>query len=164
MSVFKNKHVIAALIIAPVLAILSYFVTDTVVSEKPRHVVPGHSYPLAARPDCRYQSGHCTLENGDLKFRLSVDNENTRDIFILKLSSSSPLNSVTVSVFDDKKPERPRMMTKTDEVGMIWQFLMDKFDADNSRLRIAALTDGSYFYAETGLIFTEYQTPFPHRQ
>ncbi|MGY0646152.1 MAG: hypothetical protein ACW7DN_16410, partial [Paraglaciecola chathamensis] len=61
---FKNKHIITALIVTPLLAIAGYFATDYIVSERPQQAQQGGQYQLAALPNCRYASGKCGLKNG----------------------------------------------------------------------------------------------------
>jgi len=62
MSVLKNKHLVIAMLVAPVLAVLSYFALDVLVGERPKPAEEGQSYPLVEKPDCRYASGHCGLK------------------------------------------------------------------------------------------------------
>lgn len=52
-----NKHVVIAMLVAPVLAVIAYFAVDASVSEPPKAAQPGQSYPLAVRSNCRYTSG-----------------------------------------------------------------------------------------------------------
>jgi hypothetical protein len=52
MKFFTNKHVIASLIIAPILAILAGFMVDDLVADdalKAEKVIP---YPLVANSNC----------------------------------------------------------------------------------------------------------------
>ncbi len=43
---FKNKHFIIALLIAPILSLIAYFGTDMALSEKPHAAKEGESYKL----------------------------------------------------------------------------------------------------------------------
>lgn len=45
---FKNKHFILALLIAPILSIIAYFGTDMALSEKPHAAKEGETYKLAS--------------------------------------------------------------------------------------------------------------------
>lgn len=47
---FKNKHLIIALLIAPILSLIAYFGTDLALSEKPHAAKEGESYKLPASP------------------------------------------------------------------------------------------------------------------
>ncbi|NOQ87942.1 MAG: hypothetical protein GQ550_03380, partial [Gammaproteobacteria bacterium] len=55
MQILKNKHLILAMFVAPVLAIIAYSSVDTIVSEQPQAAMQGSSYKLAAKSNCRYQ-------------------------------------------------------------------------------------------------------------
>lgn len=66
---FKNKHFIIALLIAPILSLIAYFGTDMALSEKPHAAKEGESYKLASKSNCRYTSGLCDMENGDFKVK-----------------------------------------------------------------------------------------------
>ena len=67
---FTNKHVVVAMLVAPILAILAWFAVDALVSERPHVAHEGGAYRLAAKPSCRYASGMCELENADLKISI----------------------------------------------------------------------------------------------
>jgi hypothetical protein len=150
----KNKHIIAAMIIAPLLAIMSYFLTDNMVSEKPHAAEPGKAYPLVAKSNCRYESGLCTLENGELKLQLSVLSGR-----YLHLESNVPLEQVTVAISDIGGEGDPQTMQRADESGTRWQIQVQRSDFANSNLRLALVTGNkSYFFAETLMIFAHRET------
>ena len=65
-----NKHVMLAMVVAPVLAIIAWFGVDALLGPRPEVALAGKSYPLLAKSNCRYASGACTLENED--FSLEV--------------------------------------------------------------------------------------------
>ena len=56
---FKNKHVVVALIVAPILAILSWYATGFIVDEKEHAMKDGAIYTLVVRPNCRW-ANTCT--------------------------------------------------------------------------------------------------------
>jgi len=72
LKTLTNKHLIIAMIVAPILAVIAYYGVDRVVSETPHKAVKGQSYPLAAKSNCRYKSGECTLKNGDISLTINV--------------------------------------------------------------------------------------------
>lgn len=74
---WKNKHVVVALLVAPVLALIAYFAVDAAVSEAPHAAKEGESYPLRVMSSCRYASGECELRNGDVRVRLWLDEATT---------------------------------------------------------------------------------------
>lgn len=79
MAFFTNKHVVIALIVAPILAVISYLFVDRLVRPDPIVAQAGQSFPLIARSNCRYDSGKCTLVNGDFKVNLlQLDTADTK--------------------------------------------------------------------------------------
>jgi len=67
---FTNKHVIIAMLVAPVLAIMAWFAVDYFIGERPHAAKEGAAYTLIAKSNCRYDSGQCDLENSDFKLNL----------------------------------------------------------------------------------------------
>ena len=70
---FTNKHIIVALLVTPVLAVLAWFAVGAFVGEKPQQAAPGQSYPLVERSNCRYDSGQCDLHNEDLQLSITFE-------------------------------------------------------------------------------------------
>ena len=93
----KNKHVVISLLVAPVLALLSYFMVGVLVGEKPQAAQPGSAYPLIAKSACRYPSGFCTFNNKDMSLTLKVASE-SQGVYKLTLESNHSLDGVTVSI------------------------------------------------------------------
>ena len=50
---WKNKHVVVAMLVAPILAILAWFAVDSMVAERAHSAKPGASYKLVAKSNCR---------------------------------------------------------------------------------------------------------------
>ena len=92
----RNRHVITALLVAPILAVLAWFAVGNLVGERATPAQAGQSYPLVARSNCRYESGQCDLENEDFRLRLSLTDGITGPEFIL--SASHPLEGVVLAV------------------------------------------------------------------
>ena len=96
---FKNKHIIAALIVTPILTIIAYFAMDYMVSEKPHKAQAGASYELVEKPNCRYPSGICGLKNADFEVDMHV--ELLDDGYMqLSLESVYPLDGVKLALVD----------------------------------------------------------------
>ena len=76
MKFFTNKHVIASLIIAPILAILAWFLVDDWVADDVLKVEKGILYPLVAKSNCRWPSGYCYFENEDVEIKITTDTQN----------------------------------------------------------------------------------------
>ena len=163
MDFLKNKHLILAMFIAPVLAVIAYFAVDQTVSEKPHTAVAGSSYKLAAKSNCRYKSGSCTLENGDVEVKLRVEIiDNSRATVFL--SSVIPLQNALVSFVDDPgydtvNAEPTPMLTSLEQPG-VWSASFNNVPSDKSILRLAVSISDTVYYAETTAIFIEYETSF----
>lgn len=163
MSIFRNKHLIIAMVVTPILAILSYYFVDRLVSEKPQAAVKGQSYPLRANSNCRYTSGVCDLVNADFKSRLVVESQDGRAV--LKLSSNQPLQYVKVGFRDATSNQsadsvQPEAMLPSRDDLMNWSIEMPMPATADTHLMLALIVDGSHYYAETTMGFSAYQTTF----
>ncbi|CAM2988659.1 hypothetical protein [Vibrio mytili] len=161
---FKNKHLIIALLIAPVLSLIAYFGTDIALSEKPHAAVEGESYKLVSKSNCRYTSGLCDMENGDfkVKFRSESLTDNTLD---LSLHSAFPLEGVKLSVVkDQEKDGQPVDMISADQTGQSWYITLPRPASEESWLRVAIQAEGTLYYGETQTAFIKYETLFTEDQ
>ncbi|WP_317930313.1 hypothetical protein [Halioxenophilus sp. WMMB6] len=158
---FTNKHVVAALIIAPILAILSYFGIDRMVSEKPHAAQAGESYALASKPNCHYSSGQCELKNGS--FELTINPIFSDDgLVTLQLTSNEPLSSAHYAVANASGTEsQPQSWAAANDDGTVWTTSMLDV-ADEQQLQLVVNASDTLFYGETGLAFIHYETSF-HR-
>lgn len=159
MNILKNKHVILAMFVAPVLAIIAYFATDYVVSEKPRQAQQGNSYKLAAKSNCRYQSGQCTLYNGDVEVNVRAERING-SLIELSLHANMPLQNVLVSSVVATEETDPVVMQPAVSEENTWRAKIDIFDVEKSALRLVLELSGLLFYAETPAVFIDYDTTF----
>ena len=165
---WKNKHVVAALLIAPILALISYFAVDRMVSEQPHAAKPGSEYVLVEKPNCRYQSGRCQLKNGDFEVTLtaqSLDAEKSR----LQLDSKVALKGVRIALLKPNKDQNateqyvevtvPLSMTTADQSGYRWSLDLPHI-TQQDRLRLVAAAQESLYYGESATRFIDYQTSF----
>jgi hypothetical protein len=159
MSLFKNKHIVTAMIVTPVLAMLGYYVTDQFVKERPQAAIKGQSYELIAQSNCRYSSGKCDLKNAEFTSTLTVENDG--GIQTLKLESSHPLAGATVGIVQVEKTYAPTKMNSANTGDQSWYLQMPANTNESTILRVALMANGSYYYAETPLGFSEYKTSFP---
>lgn len=158
---WKNKHIVIALLVAPVLALIAYFAVDYMVAERPHAAVAGADYPLLAKPNCRYASGRCELQNGDVKLALSVTERDGRDV--LSLDSALPLADARVALAttqdDDPAPVR---LAPEGRDGRRWHAeLTGGLDPEQS-LRLVVVAGESRYYAEVTTAFFESE-PSPGR-
>ena len=144
----RNKHVIIALLVAPVLAVVAWFAIDRMVAEAPHAALPGSAYELVARPSCRYASGRCELVNGDFRLELTIDADGA-----LSLGASHALDSVQVATGGAASNfGSPRALVAIDAHRTAWRAPLDDVSAAGS-LRLLADAGGSQYYAETSLAF-----------
>jgi hypothetical protein len=159
MNILKNKHLILAMFVAPILAIIAYFATDYVVSEKPHQAQQGNTYKLAAKSNCRYQSGQCTLQNGDVEVNITVERI-AESMIELTLRSSLPAQKVMASFVDDNNAEQPVMMLSDTAANTLWHAQFNIADPQQATLRLVVELSGALFFAETPAVFIDYATTF----
>jgi hypothetical protein len=159
MNILKNKHLILAMFVAPVLAIIAYFATDYAVSEKPHQAQQGNTYKLAASSNCRYQSGQCTLQNGDVEIHVTVERI-TASLVEMTLRTSISAQKVLASLVDDNNAGQPVAMQSNDAENTVWHAQFDITDPEKAQLRLAVELSGALFYAETPAVFIDYSTTF----
>lgn len=163
MNILKNKHVVIALLVAPVLALISYFSVDAAVSEKPHVAKSGSQYQLVEKPNCRYSSGHCQLKNGDFEIELKGTWQD--DIHLkIELESAYPLEGVIAAQIDqvDSLDSRgiPSKMLALNESKTRWGMILVNPSIDQSRIRLAASSNQTMYYGDAGLAFVNYETSF----
>ena len=152
MSFFKNKHVIAALIIAPILALIRFFAVDYYVSERPHQAVEGQTYSLVAKSNCRWASGHCKLENSDFKLHLQGVTHTYGSNQIL-LDSNTELQSVSYAVVPASGvSSQPVAMRNTDNTQQNWRSQNVNIN-QTDYLQLVIRSNGIQFFAEVPLVF-----------
>ncbi|WP_038175099.1 MULTISPECIES: hypothetical protein [Vibrio] len=157
---FKNKHLIIALLIAPILSIIAYFGTDVALSEKPHAAQEGKSYKLAAKSNCRYTSGLCDMNNGEFKVQFRSEKVTAQSLD-LSLKSAFPLEGVKLSlVAQQEQIAQPLDMQATDSSGKKWFISLPTSASEESWLRVAIQADGALYYGETQTPFVRYETLF----
>ncbi|MFT6285902.1 MAG: hypothetical protein ACJA09_000641 [Alcanivorax sp.] len=140
-----GKHIIAALLITPVLAILAWFAMDQLVAERARPALPGSSYLLVEQSNCRYSSGRCELANGDFKLILAMDEGE------LLLASSHALDGALLSINSPELNLPPVTMNATDENKLHWRISLARTPRASERIRVAVRADGSAYFGEASI-------------
>ena len=159
MNILKNKHLILAMFVAPVLAIIAYFSVDYVVSEKPQAAIQGGTYKLAAKSNCRYQSGVCTLKNGDIEVQLHARRIDER-LVELNMRSELPIQNAIISYVVGEIASQPVAMAAGSAEAGDWYVTIELSDPENSQLRMALGIADAMYYAETTAVFIDYETAF----
>ena len=165
MLMFTNKHVIVAMLVAPILGVLAYFAADMAIGEKPQPAVAGQNYKLAAGPDCRYASGKCTLRNGDLtvQFHATKNDAGNWDFIA---DANLDLNTVAVVIVSandtTSAPVNMRSIPLADEDdnGSKWSLEVPPFDKENDIMRVVVFAGQSLYIVETKAIFPVFETRF----
>ncbi|MFA7552760.1 MAG: hypothetical protein WCY88_00830 [Spongiibacteraceae bacterium] len=156
---FKNKHVISALIITPLLAIIAYFSVDYLVSEQPKPALVGGHYELAQLPNCRYASGQCGLKNGN--FKLVVTGAAEEGDLSLQIESVFPLEEAFASIaINPSDVPGPVPMRSVSDDGKTWAVNLTTLLPEDKYLRIAVMAESAVYYAETKMPFLNYETSF----
>jgi len=156
---WKNKHVVIAMIVAPILAVLAWFAVGAMVGEQADVSEPGAAYPLVARSNCRWASGECELANNELEMtilplelgaqytRLSLDSEFPLTQATFALLSGG--NEVVASAEHDTSPDAPAQMTVT----------IPAFADPEATLRVAVTVKESLYFAEVPVVFMRPEAP-----
>ena len=146
---FTNKHVVIALIVAPILAILAWFAVGEFAGEKAQPAQQGKSYPLVEKSNCRYESGHCDLHNEDFKLALELDGLN------LLVQSAHSLRGVMVSVGSPEQEFPPVAMTAEDQTGRRWRYTLADVPDTSDRIRLVASTEQNAYFGDVATLFVK---------
>ena len=151
---FKNWHVVIAMLVAPVLAVLAWFAVDFFVGERPHSAKEGAAYTLIAKSNCRYDSGQCDLENSDFKLNIRPMSITPGGVQ-LEMTSAFPLQSAMLGLVNDGTPASPTVMSATTDAGLHWTGRMDKPAGDSSTIRVAVTAQNATWHAEILTVFLE---------
>jgi hypothetical protein len=153
--VFTNKHVVIALIVGPILAILAWIGVGQIAGEEAAAAVPGKSYPLVEKSDCRYESGHCKLENEDFKLVLHIEQRGIDTVLVLK--SVHPLEGVMMSVAEPGNETSPSAMRVSDAQSMEWVIPVAQLPTPVQRLYLVASSGGVQYFGDAATLFIKRQ-------
>jgi len=159
MNILKNKHMILAMFVAPVLAIIAYFSVDHMVSEKPQAAQQGGTYKLAAKSNCRYKSGACTLKNGDIEVLIRAQRITEKEIE-LSMSSALPIQQAIISYVDGDYISEPLQIKVFSAESNERRIRLHLDDPEKSMLRLAVNIADVMYYVETTAVFVDYETSF----
>ena len=149
---FRNKHVVVAMLVAPVLAIMAWFAVDYFVAERPHAAKPGAAYGLIAKSNCRYDSGQCDLENGDFELSLRPIDVATGTVSV-ELRSRFPLQQATIGYLDERPDALPTGMESTDPEATLWSAALAVPSSDAATIGVAVIAQGATYYAEIPAVF-----------
>jgi len=152
---FTNKHVLVAMIVAPILSILAWIAVGSFTGEQAAPAQAGKSYPLVEKSNCRYPSGSCDLENGDFKLRLSMQDGPAGQQLVL--SSSHRLEGAVLSVSEPENDTPPSGMRATDGQGLEWRIALGATPSGEERIRLVARAAGSSYFGDASITFMQPQ-------
>jgi len=156
---WKNKHVIVAMLVAPILALIAYFSIDYFISERPHAAKPGTDYTLVARSNCRRASGSCDLINGEFELSLSASPGDSGALTLL-LSSRFPLAGATIGIAPEAGAQSlPLTLSPSGADRTSWSTQVTKPDVEVAALQIAVVAQQSRYFAEVPAIFLIAETP-----
>ena len=153
-AMWKNKHVVVALLVAPILSILAWYAVGNLVGEKPHAAEEGKTYKLVARSNCRYASGSCDLHNADFELTLEPEMIAASSV-ALTMTASHMLQSAAIGLVEVDSEPQPAPMTMTAEDGTQWQGLLPRPQTPDALIRVAVTAQGATWYAEVPVIFLE---------
>ena len=145
---WKDKHVVIALIVAPILAIIAWVGVDYIVAEKAQPAEPGSMYPLVARSNCRYDSGSCDLVNNDFEVTLRpIDLRSDRTI--LAVESKFELQQTSLAlVVDGEETAGKGAPTETPDGETVWIVNIPVRAEPEAILRVAVTAQDSVYFIE----------------
>ncbi|TVZ41493.1 hypothetical protein P886_0839 [Alteromonadaceae bacterium 2753L.S.0a.02] len=152
----KNKHLITAMLVAPILAVIAYFATDYLVAERPHSAKAGGSYPLVALSNCRYESGVCTLKNAEVKLEITAERLASNKVKLV-LTSELPLQKAVLAFSEAGVERAPVQMEPMNDA---WLATLAIDNPKETQLRFAAVIDNVNYFVETEAIFVDYETSF----
>ena len=151
---FKNRHILIALLIAPVLALIAWFSLDLMMGETPHAAVEGQSYPLVEMPNCRYESGSCKLKNEEFLLEFTPEWQSDGSLS-LTLESAVALDGVKISVSaDEAGAAEPQDMEQAREDGRLWALTVCCPNPSSDRIRLVASSRGTLYFGDASLSFT----------
>jgi hypothetical protein len=145
---WKDKHVVMAMIVAPILAIFAWVGVDYIVAEKAQPAEPGSMYPLVARSNCRYDSGSCDLVNNDFEVTLRpIDLRSDRTI--LAVESKFELQQTSLAlVVDGEETAGKGAPTETPDGETVWIVNIPVRAEPEAILRVAVTAQDSVYFIE----------------
>jgi len=150
--VLTNKHVVIAVIVAPLLAVMAWFAAGKFTGESPEAAVPGQSYPLVEKSNCRYASGACDIQNEEFRLRLTPGESGNSELL---LTSSHPLDGVVLGVGLPDQETQPAAMRAADGQRLEWRLQLGAAPLPVQRIRLVALAHGSSYFADVGTTFLQ---------
>jgi hypothetical protein len=124
------------------------------VGEQPAPAVPGGSYPLVEKSNCRYPSGQCELENAEFSITLRILPGQRQSGHTLTAVSVHPLEGIRVALVAPGGEEGDgRIMRQADGEGRQWSLPLGDMPGEGSRILLAAAAGGSTWFGDAATRF-----------
>ena len=141
LETFKNKHVIVAMVVAPILAVLAWFATGMLVDEKGHTMKDGGLYTFNVKSNCRWESGNCSLKNEDIV--IDITGKYTSYTLELAMTSTVPLSEIKIA-YD--KNDKPQPMVYDEKTGL-WAGVLD-LKHKSQFINAVFIINNTAFYAQ----------------
>lgn len=151
-KLLTNKHMIIAMLVAPVLAVLAWFAVGEFAGEQAHKAEAGREYPLVEQSNCRYESGVCELRNEDMVIKLSLE-QGADEVLVLRASHA--LEGVLMAIGPPESSLPPDKMRTSDGQGKEWRMLIGGVPGPQERIRLVATAGGSAYFAEASTRFVQ---------
>ena len=147
------------MMVTPILAIMSYYLVDLLLREKPAQAIAGQTYKLIAKSNCRFSSGACDLENGNFKSTITISAPNGKQILFLDANKSLQ-QAVIGFVTSDGEESGPFELNANDVTNKHWSTEFSLQVNAETTMRVALSANDAYYYSETKMDFTTYETSY----
>ncbi len=158
---WKNKHVVVAMLVAPLLAIFAWYGVDAIVAERAESAKPGELYPLVARSNCRYESGQCDLINNEFKLVIRAIEVRSGKTTLALESEFSLANASLSLVSGDNEVLATVVPGRPSDMPAQWIVTIASSATPAAILRVAVTVQQSVYFAEVPVIFLQPQTTSP---
>lgn len=146
-----NRHIALALVVAPLLSLLGWWVAGELAGEQPGPAQEGEIYPLVEKSGCRYSGGVCELANVDFDLQLVYVRDESGSA--LEVHASHALEGIQLAVDVPGGNRPPETMIALDDRGLQWKIVLDEPPRTGDRIRLVARAQGSSWFGEAGTAF-----------
>ncbi|MFK7977285.1 MAG: hypothetical protein AB8C02_14210 [Halioglobus sp.] len=150
---FSNKHIVLALLVTPVLAVMAWYLTGHLFGEQPHPAVEGGTYPLVEQSNCRYPSGRCDLRNAELRVSIVATGDPASGTFLLTAQPGIDAAFLAFAPALNDNDLAPTPMQPLDEEGLRWQVKLAEPRILNPRFYLVVTAQGAHWYGEFGATF-----------
>ena len=148
MSFWKRPHVVAAVLVAPILAVLTYLAVDALVGERAAPAAAGVPYRLVAASNCRRAGQQCTLRNASFELHIVVTEFDERR-GALEVTASHPLSQLALAVARTPADRpAPTVFAAAADDGRVWRGELAAPGSETATVQLAATASQSAFFAE----------------